>query len=90
MPKTPERNRTGVSPIIRFSMHTRPGAGLKTKNPSGVGLKEVRHETPKNERTGRSAMVSFPPMRTRPCVSKNQKKSKSQSGVGHKEVRMRP
>ena len=80
-------------------MHTSPGVSKKNQKvkkvkQSGVGLKEVWPKTPKNDRMGRSPLISFS-LRTRPGVSKkntNQKikNSKSQSGVGLKEVRPEP
>ena len=58
-PEPPQINdRLGMSPIIRFSLHTSPGASekevTKSKSQSGVGLKEVWHGKPKSDRMGRS------------------------------------
>ena len=45
------------------------------KSQSGVGLEEVRHNTPKNNRMGRSPIISFQ-LRTRPGVSKKEPKNR--------------
>ena len=68
-------------------MHTSPGVSKKevkkSKIRSGVGLKKIWPTAPKNDRMGRSPLVSFS-LRTRPGVSEKIKKSKIKKSKSQK------